>query len=239
MRKNRRYAAPSSKKHPILWMLTGLLIGIFICSLFFLKKKVVVVEKPAEPTQTASAHQLKHKIKTPDNKKPHTETAEQYDFYTMLPKMQSNQTEAPPAAPPPHPTKPLALAEQSMLSPETKPETVATPAPINTEHTQTAASPVVQKNTVASPTNTETVTPSPSKKYIVVSGDFDHYEAADAKKAELVLAGITHAKVESYSSNGTTHYRLNLGSYANKTHANKIVAQLQAAQLSGTIIEPS
>ena len=243
MRRNKRYVAPSSKKHPVLWMLTGLLIGIFVCSLFFLKKKVAVVtENPPEQTQPAPAHQLKHKLNTADNKKNHTETTDQYDFYTMLPKMQSNQAEAPAAAtPPPRPTKPLALAEQSMLSPETKPEAEATstPSPSNTRTAQTATNSTVQKNPTASSPNPEPVPPPANKKYIVVTGDFDHYEAADAQKAELVLAGITHAKVESYMKNNTAHYRINLGSYSNKANATKVLGQLQAAQLSGTIIEPS
>jgi len=236
MHRNKRYTAPPSKKHPILWMFTGLLIGIFICSLFFLKKKIVVApENSLEQTQaTTPTHQAKHKLKIPDNKKTHPEATDQYDFYTMLPKMQSNQSETPaPAAPAAHPTKPLAVAEQSMLSPETKPELAST-APT------AIATPTQNSTTKTSVTETPATTTAPAnKKYLVVTGDFDRYEAADAQKAELVLAGITHTKIESYKQNGTTRYRINLGSYSNKANATKILGQLQAAQLTGTIIEPS
>lgn len=238
--RNKRYAASSSRtnKHPVLWLLTGLLIGIFICSLTFLKKKPVIIDRPEQqPAVTTAEKPSKQKLKIQDNKKSHVDSTEQYDFYTMLPKMQSNQTGAQPAvaAPPPaKPTKPLAVAEQSMLSPGTKPDdsteqaAPADPTPQVATHSSTPT-----------PTAEPISTPTPAKKYTVVAGDFNHYEQADAQKAELVLAGITHAKIESYSSNGTAHYRLNLGNYPNKAAATKIVEQLKSAQLNGSIIEPS
>jgi hypothetical protein len=246
MRRNKRYSKAKSNKHPVLWMLTGLLIGVFVCSLTFLKKKEAVVADHPEQTQTALASKavVKHKTKGQESKKNHDESTEQYDFYTMLPKMQSNQSgaqpETPAPAPAPKPTKPLAVAEQSMLSPGTKPDVTAAAPPPPQQQTPPSAptpqAPAATQANAADSSGSTVTTPAPqAKKYTVTAGSFDRYDQADAEKATLVLAGITHAKIQPYASNGSTHYRLNLGSFSSKAAATKILDQLKDAQLSGSI----
>lgn len=266
--------ATPSNSHRFLWLITGLLIGIFACCLTFLKKQVVIVENSQQQPQSIAitsqtpAHEVakKHKEKAASSKSTNGNDGggDQYDFYTMLPQMQVKQaapatTPATPAAPAPKPTKPLAAAEQSMLAPQqiaqaqtsTKtnpqpavqaaPSVPATTTPAPASATATAATPTNITTPAASKTN-ETTTPSATaakpvvkSSFTVVAGDFNDYDKADSRKAELFLAGLDKAKIEKYTKNGATWYRVTVGTYSSQAKAKLALQQLQAAQFTGTI----
>ncbi len=98
----------SSKASPfrLLWLVVGILVGVFISSLMFLKKNVTIVTNGAQteitnPPQpkTISPHAGKtnnHSVAPVKPTSPETVSSDQYDFYTMLPNMQVNKNNATP-----------------------------------------------------------------------------------------------------------------------------------------------
>lgn len=252
--KNRSSRRSSSGGFGWLWLITGLLLGLFGASLFFLKKHVVIVEESqavaassANPAPVAGAptpSKVKTKLVT---KKAATDGATanssdvKYDFYTMLPKMQvqngSTQDNATP--PPPKPTKPLAEAEQSMLTAQSM-ATAAPPAaatPSTTAATATSPTPATKaaSATPATKTAVAPVSPTATNNYLVDLGSFDNFEKADARKASLIMAGISNAKIESTIKDGVTWYRVIVGPFKNRASAEKVLATAQGQQISGTI----
>ncbi len=214
--------SPGSSK--FLWFFTGVLITFFACGLLFLKKRITVIKEPqteaivitntAQPPKTNTSKALEA---TAPNEH------DQYDFYTMLPKMQVKQA-LPPASPatapaPPKPTKPLAAAEQSMLSPQ-----------------QTNNNTAVITTAAPTPTSVPTPPPPPSK-FIIVAGTFDDHAGADALKAQLLLSGVDQIKIQNVTQNGATKYRVVIGGiYTSKLEAKKALQQLQANGVSGKIL---
>jgi cell division protein FtsN len=243
-----RTSKSSSNGYRFLWLLTGLLIGIFACSLTFLKKKVVVLDSREEvksdlvnkenPSTATSPKTKHHKLKAKaEESKANSENTEHYDFYTMLPQMHANQNNQAADATTssekiPKPTKPLAVAEQSMLSPNNKTVTVNS----NSDTQPAAAVPKPSENTQAT-TEASTATPSPKTNFIVTAGDFSTYDQADAHKAELVLSGIENSTIEKYSKNGTVRYQIVLGHYKNQAKAMQSLQKLQAEHINGKVIE--
>lgn len=238
-----------------LWLVTGILIGGFGFSLFFLKTRVTVVESGAEPVKlkiapTPTAPAPVH-AKTPV---PSSEDKTSYDFYTMLPNTQPNSTSTHPTSKTLTPAKPLAEAEQTLLTKNTTPQPTTTPQTSVTSIPTAAPAPAVMKkiDTSIEPTDLSTFKNStsetkPTKKplnlddgtrYTLVVGSFDSYEKADTRKAELTLAGFTRVHIESSIKNETTWHRVLIGPYKNKNEAESIQKNLEeanySAQLSAT-----
>ncbi|MCD6046477.1 MAG: sporulation protein [Gammaproteobacteria bacterium] len=256
--KNRKQ---KSNGYRFLWFFTGMLVMLFICGLLFLKKRVTIVTNGSQSESIVVTNDSKNDNKKPS--KPHhadpahnkthntdSTTNDQYDFYTMLPKMQVKQPAPPPApqapAPAPKPTKPLANAEQAMLAPQQQAPAATTQAASN----QTAAAPATStlssnaalqaQTTPASPAQTtaqpaEAPSPAPAAtppaaapKYAVVAGETDNPTDADSLRAQLILTGAKNIKIQKYMANGTAKYRVIIGrfytSQAEATAASKQLA---------------
>lgn len=241
---------------------------LFICGLLFLKKRVTVVvngQQPAsvsvsnvdgKPAAAVTPHHADNALNKPHNAKPtDATTSEQYDFYTMLPKMQvkeapSNVPASATPAPTPKPTKPLASAEQAMLAPQTSnsnPSTATTApsAPTTANETSTAEfeapAPADTAPQAIAPVSTPTITtttagapatPPPTPKYVVVAGSANSASEADALRAQLVLNGVDHIHLKKVDDK----YLVIIGKlYSNKADATKAAQVLSNNGVNATI----
>jgi cell division protein FtsN len=261
--KNRKQ---KSNGHRFLWFFTGMLVMLFICGLLFLKKRVTFVNGSqsesiiiANDSKNESKKPSKAHHADPAHNKTHTSdttTNDQYDFYTMLPNMQVKQPSAPATAPSPEPapkpTKPLANAEQAMLAPQQQapttgqasPSQTATATPIPSVNnapqvqaapasspTQTTAQPVTSPST---PAATPTAT---AAKYAVVAGETDSPTDADSLRAQLILSGVKNIKIQKYTANGSTKYRVIVGRlYTSQNEANAASKQLASSSVQTKVI---
>ena len=240
----KRPAAKSSgsKALGVLWLLTGILIGLFVASLLFLKKHVTVVQQndqvTTETVATAPAVAAPATVPSKEAAKPKhhpaaahkeapTASGDQYDFYTMLPKMQVGQsassasTASEPTSPAASakPTKPLADAEQSMLN------HVAAGTATNTAvggsatgQASVAVTASASATTTAAPVATTTAeSPTPVAPPPVVT--------PKAKPAPASKPAVSKSMTET-----TSHYQVVVGSY---NHADEADAQKAALTLAG------
>jgi len=253
MKKNQR---TMSKKLGLLWLITGILIGLFISSLSFLKKHTTVVEGK---TVTARHETVETSPDASKNAKPvpvvHKKVAttsgadttnDQYDFYTMLPKMQVKQTNgadntsATTTSPSPEkPKKSLASAEESMLSPHAPAApTAAAAAPIAPTAINTpAAAPTSSSPTLAPVAPPAHTANTATTRYHLILGSFNNYKEADALKAQLLLAGIEKTRIDRITKNNVKWYRVTLGPYPSEAKARHALAEIQSSQFNG-VVEP-
>lgn len=271
----KRTRKKSRNNHAWLWLVTGILIGGFGFSLVFLKKHVPISEQsvsnnraPAHPASTAAHHAAAKSVE----KSASNEDKTSYDFYTMLPNRQVQSTNSstvapasPTSEPPVKPNKPLAEAEQFLLTKTN----AAAPSPSSTAAIPTPApvsAPALPKVTnAAAPTEpvrkavtakTETGEPmdltsfkntlasaKPSKKpvddgthYSLDMGSFDSYEKADTRKAELLIAGFNHIQIETYLKNDATWHRVLIGHYKAKSEAERTQKELNDNRFQAQII---
>ena len=224
--------APTKAKTSLgwLWLVTGILIGGFGFGLIFLKKNVTVIESPQQAT-LAVAKPVIHKPQPPVQKAA-TEDKTSYDFYTMLPNSPATSKTDEAAVPVVKPTKPLAEAEQTMLS-------KTTPAPPLVNNTNS------EPSDLAAMQNTQpTIKEKPVKKalddgtrYSLDAGSFDSYELADAHKAELAMSGFDHVHIESsVTGSNKTHYRVIIGQFKTKNEATTVQNALTSEHFTADLI---
>lgn len=260
---SKNYAKRDFKKRPParkasnlgwLWLVTGMLIGGFGFGLFFLKKNVTVVEQPVTP-EPVKKEKAKVALKAADNTSNEDKT--NYDFYTLLPNSSAPATTATPTSaesPPAKNTKPLAEAEQSLLSKNTSalttpaskpPGTMVNTASSNPEATEPSElasfqNPPTKDSKEAS--SQETLSKTAKKpvdagvRYSIEVGDFEDYDQADTRKAELTLAGFNHIHIETYMKGDATHHRVLIGHYKSKSEAESLQKELQDNNFSAQIL---
>lgn len=261
----------SRNNHGWLWLVTGILIGSFGFSLVFLKNHVTVPEHsvsskpaPAHPASTPAHHQSAKSV----DKSAGNDDKTSYDFYTMLPNRQvqsANSTTVATASatsePPLKPNKPLAEAEQFLLTktntalntqvnPSKASAAVAEPvspkaATVLTEaaHKATTAKTETGEPMDLTSFKNDAANPKPPKKpvddgthYSLDMGSFDSYEKADTRKAELLLAGFNHIQIETYVKNETTWHRVLVGHYKAKSEAEHTQKELDDNHFQAQII---
>lgn len=260
--------------HGWLWLVTGILIGGFSFSLVFLKRHTPVTEQNTQ-SQPASEHPAStashHPAKTTE-KSSNADDKASYDFYTMLPNRQVQNTDSTVAAAAPtsaepsvKPTKPLAEAEQLLLSKTNTALPQASSTMPNAATTTPAAEPVAKTSNVITPEtahktianaakaksdssepmdltsfkNTTKTTKKPiddGTRYSLDMGSFDSYEKADMRKAELLLAGFNRIHIETYLKNDTTWHRVLIGHYKTKNEAEQTQNELDNNHFQAQII---
>lgn len=270
--KKRTPRKKSRHNHGWLWLITGILIGGFGFSLVFLKKHAPVIEQnianqPASehPASTANRH---HPAKTTE-KSSNADDKASYDFYTMLPNRQVQSTDATNAPASEEssvkPTKPLAEAEQLLLTKANAALPQASSMTPNPTTTMPTATPVTQTSNAVTPEtarktivtavkaqsdssepmdltsfkNTTKNTKKPiddGTRYSLDMGSFDSYEKADMRKAELLLAGFNRIHIETYLKNDTTWHRVLIGHYKTKSEAEQTQNELDSNHFQAQII---
>jgi len=93
---------------PVLWMVAGLLIGLFVAGLIFLKTDHITSHKDKQKIKIGHLKKSKKQLKTEEAKGP------KFDFYTILPKEKVwvPKSEDKPIAAPKEPSAPIAYVLQ-------------------------------------------------------------------------------------------------------------------------------
>ncbi len=234
-RTTKRYPAKSSQRTgSVKWVLFGLVLG-FLVSLFG------YWHFHGATNPEGSTHQPAHPLKkiTPPPVVAHTP---QFDFYTVLPKMQAGAnmvTQPAQLQPSPvsQPTKPEAATEPA--SSTTNPAVVATQtadaqqkvlgiAPASTIDQPPAASAVAttkptQNSTKPAPTDATSVHDNADNSaktghFVLQVASVKDYADADRYKAQLSMLGFD-VNIQKYLFNGQTWYRVNIGPFASRQTA--------------------
>jgi cell division protein FtsN len=215
------------KLSPWLLVISGLLLGLFVALLLFLKTQTpseppaVFQESllpPVEETRPDSG--AKTAVDTTAGSRPDSaeETPQapppppkpRFDFYTLLPEMEvivPDEEAAPPPAPPvQHP----AAASKAAAPPEpASPAATATPA--------------------------KTVTPA--ETYLLQVGSFRNGEQAERFKAELALLGLETSIQKVTINNKDTYHRVRVGPFHDTGSLNNARSRLSKQGIQSSIIK--
>ena len=194
-----RYQEPERKPvHPLVWMVCGLILGVFVMSLFKLEPgKDSVKRETAQPAtkQPAAKPQPKQPVQEPEANRP------KYEFYTLLPESEVivPPDALPEKAPPPPTPKELedkrkaeAARAQALLDGKQPP-----PAPPRKEVTQ----------------------------FYLQAGSFPEREKAEGVRARILLTGQS-VHVEPGQVANKTWYRVLVGPFASREELNRAQGQL-------------
>lgn len=204
-----RYQEPAKKPvHPIVWILAGLIVGLFIMSLFQLEpgKEDIKRDKEAENKKTPSA-----KI---DNTSPAStqESKPKFEFYTILPE---SEVIVPPdvlpeKAPPPPSEKEIAATKKAdaarakaILEGKTPP-----PAPPRKEVTQ----------------------------FYLQAGSFPSRETAERVRAQLLLTG-QNVHIETGQVASKTWHRVLVGPFASREQLDSAQHQLANSGFKNLLLQ--
>jgi cell division protein FtsN len=214
-----------SKLSPWILVITGLLLGLFIAFLGFLK-----LQKSQEPPaffqesllppveetlpNTAAESPPEAVEETPQAKalppKP------RFDFYTLLPEMEVVVPEEE-VAPPPAPAQRPAAA--------TRPE-VQQPAPA----TPTAAVP-------ATPAPAATAPASTTETWLLQAGSFRNGEQAERLRAQLALLGLQTSIQKVTINNKDTYHRVRVGPFHDTGSLNQARSRLSKQGIESSVIK--
>jgi cell division protein FtsN len=211
--RSRRNEPESEGPSAIVWLFVGILIGLIISGIFYLKgqhhatpltperhaevKKLAPAKKPEEKTSAQKQAQTAAEESKPNSQ--NTQNLQtQFDFYNVLPNKNQGKTTQPQSSQP------------------------------QTAQPQTAAP--AQKTAVAS-----TTSPSPVN-YVVQIATLSKPSDADQLKAQLLLLGFD-VNVTPAQKNGQTLQRVWLGPFTNKSDATATQKQLQQNQISSNLLK--
>lgn len=217
-----------------VWLLAGVLIGLFVAGLAFLNRHDNSVKNiPTEP-----AHVVK-KATPIKSEKAKAAVTPRFDFYTMLPKNQTpaadqadNETPAPTettATPATSPAKTITPATTSFTA-ASEEEPDSPPAGAQTETTPKIENPVPSQ----APTKKLAATQQPNVPYIIAIAAYKRYQEADQLKAQLSLLGFD-ANISSVKSKNLRIYRVWLGPYMARNSAEKELRRLKDNHLDGVL----
>jgi cell division protein FtsN len=213
-------SAPSSS---FGWVVFGILIGVFLAVILYWKLAVAPRHHQHDHVPAATVHPQPAAAATHVDKKPNAapaSTAPEFDFYTVLPKMQVTPNQAPAAAPPsPPPVRPPAApvaAETNQVSPATIPAGGATASA-----TASTAAP-----TVVAPAAVEKPKPHPASKPALA---VTPATPALAEKKAAAAVAMTEKKApatKNTTDTAASHYLLQMGSLKSYAEADRLKAEL-------------
>lgn len=208
-----------SKLSPWVLVITGLLLGLFIAFLVFIKMQTsqeppaffqesllppveetrpnTTAETPAEAVEEApQAQALPPKPR--------------FDFYTLLPEMEVVVPDEEVAPPPPAPPvqQPAAATKPAAQQPET-----ATPAVITTTSS------------------------TPAETYLLQAGSFRNGEQAERFRAELALLGLQTSIQKVTIDNKDTYHRVRVGPFRDTDSLNKARSRLSKQGIESSVIK--
>lgn len=168
-----------------------------------------------------------------------------FDFYDMLSDtdevaLPTSSTSTSAAAPavnsvpdmPPPSVSPTSTAVATTPKPPSSAVPTANMAPKSTTKAPIIST-ATSKNKNAPAYQTQTT----SKKYVIELSTFTTYQTAQARRAELILQGLTNVQLVSFNTPKGIRYRLQMGPYDNwrKAHAAQLQLE-QSRQLRGKIL---
>lgn len=204
-----RYQEPASKPvHPIIWIVTGLIVGLFIMSLFQLEpgKDSIKRDKEAVSKKSNSVKVDKKNQADAQDSKP------KFEFYTILPE---SEVIVPPdvlpeKAPPPPTEKEIAATKKAdaarakaILEGKTPP-----PAPPRQEVTQ----------------------------FYLQAGSFPSRETAERVRAQLLLTG-QNVHIETGQVASKTWHRVLVGPFASREQLDSAQQQLANSGFKNLLLQ--
>ncbi len=218
-----------SKLSPWIGVVSGLLAGLFIAFLVFIK-----MQTPPEPPAFFQESLLPPVEETRPNTTAESpaeavEEAPQaqalppkprFDFYTLLPEMEVVVPEEEVAAPPPAPPvqRPAAATR-----PEAQQPVSATPA---------ATAPATP-----APAATDTAKATPAETYVLQAGSFRNSEQAERFRAELALLGMQTSIQKVTIDNKDTYHRVRVGPFHDTGSLNKARSRLSKQGIESSVIK--
>lgn len=215
---SRDYAKKSSSrrsKHAVpgwVWMMIGLLVGLFVAFLMYLNQANLKPTQWEMPALLKDQQGADKKQAAASTDKASEQAKVNFDFYNMLPEFEVPVPDSPTVEPPaprptpvntPEPTSPAAQAD--------------TPEP---------PQPVTQPFTVAAP-----------EAYIIQAGSFSNAKDADTRRAQLALLGII-SKVQKVTIDGSKIYhRVRVGPYQDMERLNKVRALLKENSIEFMLVK--
>lgn len=262
-----RHGYSSSMRIPSPWTIltAGLVLGVFIASLFYLQlnflqhsdeddeqESLAQIDSLAEESAVSDP---KVETKGPKVKKEVTKVTSvaqaevkkqpRFDFYTILPSMDADAPEEMQVA--------SQLASQNEQAKEQAVEVIASAQDNNVVHAptlspdeltkvETAVEPVTQ-NTPTTVAQAESLpkrvheTSEQAFAYMVQAGSFKDFEEADTLKALLALQGFDSPHIQSIKTQeGDARYRVFLGPYGKEEDANSQKAMLSQYNIKDSLI---
>jgi len=208
-----------SKLSPWILVVSGLLVGLFIAFLVFIK-----MQTPPEPPAFFQESLLPPVEETRPNTTAESpaeavEEAPQaqalppkprFDFYTLLPEMEVVVPDEEVAAPPPAP-------------PVKQPAAASKPAP--------------QQPEAATPAATATAKATSAETYLLQVGSFRNGEQAERFRAELALLGLQTSIQKVTIDNKDTYHRVRVGPFRDTGSLNKARSRLSKQGIESSVIK--
>jgi len=216
----RGYAQKQS--HPVLWLTTGLSIGLLMAGLIYLKQGQGITLPHFKSSSPIMEGEAKNKAKIQHKKPTQVAVKPKFDFYTLLPEDQVEIEEA-------HTEHHKQVNIATLPSPQAE-IPVIDRSPLRSAITTTTGliSEEEPKSLISSQTTEKSL-------FFVQAGTFSVFEDADNLKARIALMGH-HSEIRVAQSGGTKLYRVVLGPFGNRTTAGVKQQNLAANQINSFIL---
>jgi cell division protein FtsN len=215
------------KLSPWLGVISGLLLGLFVAFLVFLK-----TQTPSEPMAVFQESLLPPIDETrPDSSaKTAPDTTEE-----SQPDSAEETTQAPPPPPKPRFDFYTLLPEMEVIVPD---EEVAPPTAPPLQHPVAASKPVTPAEPVSpAVTATPVSTATPAEIYLLQVGSFRNGEQAERFKAELALLGLETSIQKVTIDNKDTYHRVRVGPFRDTGSLNNARSRLTKQGIQSSVIK--
>ena len=207
-----------SKLSPWVLVITGLLLGLFIAFLVYIKMQASQeppaffqesLLPPAEETRPNTTAETPAEAVEEAPQAQALPPKPRFDFYTLLPEMEVVVPDEAVAPPPPPPVQqPAAATKPAAQQPET-----ATPAAITTTSS------------------------TPAGTYLLQVGSFRNGEQAERFRAELALLGLQTSIQKVTIDNKDTYHRVRVGPFRDTDSLNKARSRLSKQGIESSVIK--
>lgn len=192
-----------------LWMIFGMLLGLFIMVMLYLWQPWRPAQRPIDATQPSSTQ-------ASDD-----ETNKDYQFYDLLPKQQVT----------PVPDEALPTSNPNAA------DNIIVAQPPTTPPVEPAIQGAVQNNANASHSDPVEITAATTPQYILQVNSYQNPDDADARRAEILLVGLPADVRQSALADGSTWFRVISGPFANRAEALNAQNLLQNSGIDSLVVE--
>ena len=203
-------AAAKKPTHPLVWVITGLIVGVFVMSLFKLEPGNDAIQRDKSTADTKKpAHQAT--APAPSANKP------KFEFYTLLSESEVIvPAEALPEKTPPPPPPPTKVEVEAAKKAD------AARAQAILEGKTPPPAPVVKKE--------ENI------KFYLQAGSFPERAKAESVRAQLLLTG-QDVRIESGQIGDKTWYRVMVGPFVSREQLAKAQKQLSSSGFNNLLLQ--